>query len=75
MSLSEKILKHIQEMPDSFLAEILDFVEYLESKIKKNQKVEREETEWSELSLSFAMRDMEEEYSPYSLSDLKERFT
>jgi hypothetical protein len=62
-------------MPESFQAEILDFVEYLESKIKKGQKVDREETEWSELSLSFAMRDMEEEYSPYSLNDLKERFT
>jgi hypothetical protein len=62
-------------MPESFQAEILDFVEYLESKIKKGQKVDREETEWLELSLSFAMRDMEEEYSPYSLNDLKERFT
>jgi hypothetical protein len=75
MLLTEKILKHIQEMPESFQAEILDFVEYLESKIKKGQQVDREKTECSELSLSFAMRDMEEEYSPYSLNDLKERFT
>lgn len=75
MSLSEKILKHIQETPESFQAEILDFVEYLESKIKKGKKSDREETEWSELSLSYAMRDMENEYSPYSLNDLKERFT
>ncbi len=75
MSLPEKIIKHIQEMPESFQAEILDFVEYLESKIKKGQKIDREETEWSELSLLFAMRDMEEEYSPYLLNDLKERFT
>ena len=75
MSLPEKILKHIQEMPESFQAEILDFVEYLESKIKKGNKIDREGTDWSELSLSFAMRDMEDEYSPYSLNDLKERFT
>ena len=75
MSLQEKILKHIQEMPESFQAEILDFVEYLESKIKKGNKIDREETDWSELSLSFAMRDMEDEYSPYSLNDIKERFT
>lgn len=75
MSLSEKILKHIQEIPESFQVEILDFVEYLESKIKKGKKSDREETEWSELSLSYAMRDMENEYSPYSLNDLKERFT
>ena len=75
MLLPEKIIKHIQEMPESFQAEILDFIEYLESKIKKGQNIDREETEWSELSLSFAMREMEDEYSPYSLSDLKERFT
>ncbi|MEW6068102.1 MAG: DUF2281 domain-containing protein [Nitrospirota bacterium] len=74
MSLPETILKHIQEMPESFQAEILDFVEYLESKIKKGSKIDREEMEWSELSLSSAMRGMEEEYSPYSLNDLKERF-
>jgi len=71
MSLPETILKHIQEMPESLQAEILDFVEYLESKIKKDYK---EEADWSELSLSSAMRGMEEEYSPYSLADLKERF-
>ncbi|MBU4320497.1 MAG: DUF2281 domain-containing protein [Thermodesulfovibrionales bacterium] len=75
MSLSEKILKHIQELPEPFQAEVLDFVEYLESKTKKGKKIEGEETDWSELSLSFAMRGMEDEYSPYSLNDLKERFT
>lgn len=75
MSLPEKIVKHIQELPEPFQAEVLDFVEYLESKIKKCKKIEDEETDWSELSLSFAMREMEEEYSPYSLNDLKERFT
>jgi hypothetical protein len=74
MLLSEKILKHIQELPEPFQAEVLDFVEYLESKIKKGKKIEGEETDWSELSLYFAMRDMEDEYSPYSLNDLKERF-
>lgn len=75
MSLSEKILKHIQELPEPFQAEVLDFVEYLESKTKKGKKIEGEETDWAELSLSFAMRGMEDEYSPYSLNDLKERFT
>ncbi|MEW5815039.1 MAG: DUF2281 domain-containing protein [Spirochaetota bacterium] len=74
MSLPERILKHIQELPEPFQAEVLDFVEYLESKIKKGKKIEEEETDWSELSLSFAICDMEKEYSPYSLNDLKERF-
>jgi len=74
MSLPEIILKHIQEMPESFQAEILDFVEYLESKVKRGGNIDREEMEWSELSLSSAMRGIEEEASPYSLNDLKERF-
>ncbi len=73
MSLAENIIKHIQNLPESFQAEVLDFVEYLESKINKGKKYE--ETDWSELSLSFAMRGMEEEYSPYSLNDLKERYS
>lgn len=75
MSLTEKILKHVQEMPESFQVEILSFLEYLELKIKKAQSITNEETDWSELSLSGAMRGMEEESGPYSLNDLKERFT
>lgn len=39
MSLPEKIVKHIQELPEPFQAEVLDFVEYLESKIKKGKKM------------------------------------
>lgn len=75
MSLAENIIKHIQNLPESFQAEVLDFVEYLESKVNKGKKYEGEETDWSELSLSFAMRDMEEENSLYSLNDLKERYS
>lgn len=74
MSLPEKILKHIQRLPEPLQAEVLDFVEYLESKLRKGKEVKSTETDWSELSLSFAMRDMEEEYSPYSYNDLKEHF-
>ena len=75
MSLSEHIIKHLQNLPESFQAEVLDFVEYLEAKLNKGRKYNGEETDWSELSLSSAMRDMEEEYSRYSLSDLKERYS
>ena len=75
MSLTEKILEHLQELPVTFQAEVLDFVEYLESKIKKGGEIKVEHTDWSELSLSFAMQGMENEYSPYSINDLKEHFT
>lgn len=66
MSLEEKIIRHVQELPESKKAEVLDFVEYLRSKI--------EERDWSEFSLSSAMSGMENEVSPYSLEDIKESF-
>jgi len=64
MSLEEKIIRHIHELPESKKAEVLDFVEYLKSKT--------DEKDWSEFSLSSAMRGMEDEISLYSLEDLKE---
>lgn len=71
MTLTEEIVHHIQSLPDSLKAEVLDFVEYLEIKSKKSE----EEIDWSALSLSFAMRSMEKELTPYTIGDLKERFS
>ena len=67
MSLEEKIIQHIHELPESKKAEVLNFINYLRSKT--------EERDWSDFSLSSAMRGMESEISPYSLEDLKESFT
>jgi hypothetical protein len=67
MSLEEKIIRHIQELPESKKAEVLDFVEYLRSKT--------EERDWSEFSMTSAMSGMEDEASPYSLGDIKESFS
>ena len=67
MSLEEKIIEQVHKLPDYKKAEVLDFVEYLRSKT--------EEKDWSEISLSSAMRGMENEESLYSLADLKESFS
>jgi hypothetical protein len=67
MTLEEKIISSIHELPETKKAEVLDFVEFLRSKT--------EEREWSALSLSSAMRGIAEEAAPYSLSDLKESST
>jgi hypothetical protein len=67
MSLEEKIIQHIRDLPEHKKAEVLDFVEYLRTK--------GEEKDWSELSLSSAMRGMEDEDTSYSLEDLKESFS
>ncbi|MDY7032409.1 MAG: DUF2281 domain-containing protein [Thermodesulfobacteriota bacterium] len=70
MSLAETIIKHVQALPESKQIEVLDFVEYLRSKAEK-----QEITDWTDLSLSSAMRGMEDEQTPYSLNDLKESFS
>jgi hypothetical protein len=66
MSLEDKIIKEIQNLPESKKAEVLDFVGYL--------KARAEDKDWSVFSLSSAMRDMEDENSPYSLGHLQESF-
>ncbi|MCZ6879000.1 MAG: DUF2281 domain-containing protein [Acidobacteria bacterium] len=73
MTLPEKIIQHLQKLPESVQAEVLNFVEYLESKIGRDQKVQ-DERDWSTLSLSCAMRGMEYEQTFYSSNDLKEVF-
>jgi hypothetical protein len=74
MLLSEKIQKYLQDLPASFQAEVLDFVEYL--KVKADQgAVIQECRDWSNLSLYYAMREIEHEDSPvYTLSDLNVSF-
>jgi hypothetical protein len=64
MSLEEKIIKQVHELPESKQSEVLDFVEYLRTKT--------DEKDWSAFTLSSAMRGMEDEESLYTLDDLKE---
>ena len=67
MAITEKIQQHVQKLPASFQAEVLDFVEYLLAKVRGP-----EEGDWSDLSLAFAMRGMEDETTPvYTTADLK----
>ena len=66
MTLDEKIQHYAQKLPHSFQEELLDFVQYLLAKAEQQEK-----QEWASLSLSSAMRDIEDEPVLYSLSDLK----
>jgi len=70
MGLAEKIVEDIRTLPESKQIEVLDFVEYLKLKTEKD-----EELSWENLSISSAMRGMENEDSPYSLNDLRETFS
>jgi len=73
MGVTEKIQQYIQKLPQPLQAEVLDFAEYLLSKVERETE---EEMDWSALSLMSAMRGMEDELTPsYSLSDLKVVFS
>ncbi|MBI2211902.1 MAG: DUF2281 domain-containing protein [Deltaproteobacteria bacterium] len=74
MTLPEKIIQHLQKLPESVQAQVLDFVEYLELKVGRHQDIQ-DERDWSALSLSYAMRGMEDEQTSYSANDLKEVFS
>ena len=71
--MAERILEHVKRLPESLQAQVLDFVEYLESKVG-SAKSSAENGAWSAFSLFQAMRGMESESSPYSMDDLKEVF-
>jgi hypothetical protein len=74
MALAEKIQQYVDRLPARFQAEVLDFVEYLVTKAER-EAARQEERVWSDLSLAFAMRGMEDEDTPiYTLSDLTVEF-
>jgi hypothetical protein len=70
---SQKIADHLRDLPELEQIEVLDFIEYLETKARLRKS--RDETKvWPALSLKSAMRGMEEDPSDYSMDDLKEVF-
>ena len=69
MTLDEKIQRYAKKLPHAFQEELLDFVEYLIMKAEQQEK-----QEWASLSLSSAMRGMEDEPALYNLSDIRVAF-
>ena len=55
MTLDEKIYQYMQKLPHSFQEELLDYAEYLLMKAEQQEK-----QDWTSLSLTSAMRDMED---------------
>ena len=72
MTLAERILAHIDNLPETYQAEVLDFVEFLENKSSKLEGDDEERRAWSRFSLSQALRGMEDEPG-YSEDDIQER--
>ncbi len=69
MGVADKIIEKVKSLPEEKQTEVLDFVDFLEKRIK-----EEENRVWSKFSLESAMRGMEDEETPYTLNDLKETF-
>jgi hypothetical protein len=71
MIVTERILQSVEKLPLPLQFEVFDFVEYLLSK-QRQDDAPRDEPDWSSLSLSLAMRGMEDEEVPaYTMADLK----
>ena len=69
MRVAEQLQEYVAKLPQPLQAQVLDFAEYLLSKVEREHE---EETSWSALSLASAMRGMEDETGPvYTTSDLK----
>lgn len=78
MTVADKVHQRVLILPEQLQAEVLNFVEFLLTKVERDLQItlqDRENQEWFELSLTMAMRGMEDEEGPdYTLADLKERF-
>lgn len=72
MTTTQAIVQHLEALPDSVQREVLDFVEFLESR-RGNRVLRGDDDQWSDFSLASAMRGMEDEGSPYTAADLKVR--
>lgn len=73
MTTAQAIAEHIEALPRAAQREVLDFVEFLESKTRAGG-VREPDASWSAFSLASAMRGMEDEDSPYTVADVKEPF-
>ena len=70
MGVADRIIEKVKSLPEEKQTEVLNFVDFLEKKIK-----EEENRGWSKFSLESAMRGMEDEEPFYTLNDLKETFS
>ncbi|MBI2907934.1 MAG: hypothetical protein HYX92_09790 [Chloroflexi bacterium] len=74
MTITDRIQQGVQQLPKAMQAEVLDFVQRLLTKAERGHE-EDDHRIWNEMSLSSAMRGMEDENEPhYSEADLKVTF-
>ena len=69
MVLNEKIQEYIQKLPQSYLQEVLDYLELL------LMKAEYEDKEWLLISIASGMRSIRDEPDLYTVADLKVKYS
>ena len=75
MTVKENIHYYTQLLPKSLQVEVLNFIKYLLFKKEQETVEQQNDSEWTNLSLTTAMRGMEDEKTPlYTTQDLKVTF-
>ena len=76
MTMIDQIQKRVLILPEPLQAQVLDFVEFLLLKNETDYNLQDlDNLEWSNLSLTMALRGMEDEEDfGYTVADLKEIF-
>lgn len=73
----EKLQSDIQKLPTDLQQEVVDFVEFLLTKVEQNT-ARHEEVEWSRSGLEYMLRRMDAEEGDdapvYTLSDVKAHY-
>jgi len=75
MTTAQAIMQRLKLLPDQAQREVLDFVDFIESRRKGLSVASKDDEAWSNFSLASAMRGMEDEETSYALADLKESFS
>ena len=69
MSISDKIYKELELLPEDKQAKVLDFIKHLTEK-----QAEEELEQWNKFSLSSALEGIEDDEVEYTLEDIKEKY-
>ena len=69
MSISDKIYKELELLPEDKQAKVLDFIKHLSGK-----QAEEELEQWNQFSLSSALEGIENNEVEYTLEDIKEKY-
>lgn len=70
MAIADRIHQFVQRLPEPLQTEVLDFARFLLYRLER-ESTEAGRDDWAALSLSMAMRGMEDEDSLYTTDDLK----